>query len=156
MSGVGITRRGLQPSYMNGYDNSGTQVITCTNAGQWYGVQSWTQGPTAGPLELQPHAEGARAVLLSKGAGDYVFWFTLTYSGQTTVVYDWAFFVNSTLSILIDTTSPTVVSGIDKATKNGVLSLSVGDYIDVRVKADTAAATATLVNANVAMVRIGV
>ena len=94
----GIPRRGVAPCYMNGYDTAGTQVITCTTAGTYYGVQSWTPGPATGPLSLQAHAEGARAV---------------------------------------------------------VLSLAVGDYIDLRVKADTNGATATIVNANVGMVRVG-
>ncbi len=131
-------------------DGVGRNIITAV-AGTYY---QWLSG-TVGSHALTTPVVGDNITVDAGGAGIYTGHFSVAYSTVSDdKVVHWAIFKNGVRQANISCETKAHLVTMTNSSSSGILSLAVGDKVDLRVTSNTDGETVTVNHANLNVVRV--
>ena len=143
-------------AYGNLYEDSVGTVITVTTAGTYYKWVSGDAGDSRG-VTLSAGGSTNNMTIKSGYAGEYGVSFACSYEASATDTVHWGIFKNGVK--LEQASSQTKISNANSQLNVdglGLVSLSAGDVIDLRVTSSTNGTTITVNHVSLAIWKIGI
>lgn len=152
-----ILSAGQPDSYGEMYEQGLASVITVSTAGTYYGWTTASSGLVAGTglVTFTDNSTADRLTVGVDGGGIYRVDCFVSFSGSNSAVIEGAIYKTGSREDKISFTRKLGVGGdVGTAACSGLLSLSSGDYIDLRFTSDSNGDTLTIANLNVSITRV--